>query len=92
MREAQDRTRIGFATAASMLGCSIFAVQRLVAAGKLSAEGTVTPFERRHVEGLAKKSIFLPEIMARSGHKLHRNVMKRHEMAERQRSPAGALA
>jgi hypothetical protein len=75
-REAQDRTGIGFATAASVLGCSIFAVQRLVAAGKLTAKTTVTPFERRCVEELAKKVIFLPEIMARSGYKLHRNVMK----------------
>jgi hypothetical protein len=75
-REAQDRARIGFATAASVLGCSIFAVQRLAAVGKLSAEGTVTPFERRHVEALAKTVVFLPEIMARSGYKLHRNVMK----------------
>lgn len=76
MLEAGDRTRIGFATAASALGCSIFAVQRLVSAGKLSAEGTVTPFERRCVQALAKKVIFLPEIMVRSGYKLHRNVMK----------------
>ena len=74
--EAQDRSRIGFATAASVLGCSIFAVQRLVATGRLYGEETVTPFERRHVEALAKKVIFLPEIMARSGYKLHRNVMK----------------
>jgi hypothetical protein len=75
-REARNRARIGFATAAAVLGSSIFAVQRLVAAGKLSAEGTVTPFERQHVEALAKTVIFLPEIMARSGYKLHRNVMK----------------
>ena len=75
-REVQDRSRIGFATAAAVLGCSIFAIQRLVAIGKLCAEETVTPFERRHVEALAKRAIFLPEIMARSGYKLHRNVMK----------------
>jgi hypothetical protein len=75
-REAHDRARIGYATAASVLGCSIFGVQRLVAAGKLSAQGTVTPFQRRRVEELAKTVIFLPEIMARSGYKLHRNVMK----------------
>jgi hypothetical protein len=75
-REAGDPARIGFATAASVLGCSIFAVQRLVAAGKLIADATVTPFERRQVETLAKAVMFLPEIMARSGYKLHRNVMK----------------
>jgi hypothetical protein len=75
-QEAQDPTRIGFATAASVLGCSIFAVQRLVAIGKLIAEATITPFERQHVEALAKAVIFLPEIMARSGYKQDRNVMK----------------
>ncbi|MGX1235619.1 hypothetical protein AB7M71_008711 [Bradyrhizobium japonicum] len=75
-REARDPTRIGFATAASVLGCSIFAVQRMVAAGKLTAEGKVTPFERRHVEALAKTVIFLPEIMSRSGYKEYSSVMK----------------
>lgn len=75
-QEAQDHTRIGYATAASVLGCSIFAVQRLVAIGKLIADATVTPFERRHVEALAKAAIFLPEIMARSGYKQDRNVIK----------------
>lgn len=76
IREAGDRTRIGFATAASVLGCSIFAVQRLVAAGRLTAEGTVVPFERRQIETLARTVMFLPEIMSLSGYKLHRNVMK----------------
>jgi hypothetical protein len=33
--QSHEHSRVGFATAASILGCSIFAVQRLTAIGKL---------------------------------------------------------
>ena len=52
---------IGYATAAAILGGSIFAVQKLAAHGYLADRKGATPFRRADVEALAKRIVFLPE-------------------------------
>jgi hypothetical protein len=74
-RESLGRSRVGFATAASILGCTIFAVQKLATNGKLDMTREVTPFNRAQVEALAKQIVFLPEIMRRSRYVSYRGVM-----------------
>jgi hypothetical protein len=75
-RESHDASRIGFATAAALLGCTIFATQKLAAIGKLERKGKVTPYGRVEVEALAKEIIFVPEIMRRAGVVTHRGAMR----------------
>jgi hypothetical protein len=75
-RESCDPCRIGFSTAASLLGCTIFAVQKLTAIGKLEQRGKVTPYSRLEVEALAREIIFVPEIMRRAGLVSHRGAMR----------------
>ncbi|WP_342738807.1 hypothetical protein [Bradyrhizobium sp. B117] len=58
---------MGHATAASILGCTIFAVQKLAATGHLRAMDKVAPFRRAEVKRLAKRIVFVPEIMRLSG-------------------------
>ncbi|ABE40884.1 conserved hypothetical protein [Rhodopseudomonas palustris BisB5] len=67
VRERADASRIGHATAAALLGCSIFAVQRLATIGRLNQVGKVTPYARSEVHALARELVFLPEIMSRTG-------------------------
>jgi hypothetical protein len=67
-RELSDASRIGYRTAAAILGCSVFGVQRLVAHGLLAASDKVTPFQRTEVEALAKWIIFVPEMMSLAGY------------------------
>jgi hypothetical protein len=75
-RESRDPSRVGFATAASILGCTIFSVQALARIGKLKASDEVTPFARADVEALAKEIVFVSEIMKRSGYVSHRGAVK----------------
>jgi hypothetical protein len=75
-RELSDSFRIGFATAAALLGCTIFATQKLAAIGKLEMKSKVTPYSRLQVEALAKEIIFVPEIMRRAGLVSHRGTMR----------------
>jgi hypothetical protein len=74
-QESLVPSHVGFATAASILGCTIFAVQKLTANGKLDMTREVTPFNRAQVEALAKQIVFLPEIMRRSEYVSYRGVM-----------------
>jgi hypothetical protein len=73
-REASDPSRVGFATAALILGCSIFAVQRLTAMGKLRQISS-TFYSRHEIESLARELIFLPEIIRRSEYQTRNGVM-----------------
>jgi hypothetical protein len=74
-QELLDASRIGYATAATILGSSIFGVQRLVANGYLGARRGTTPFHRTSGEALSKRIVFLPEIMRISGYISHLGVM-----------------
>jgi hypothetical protein len=74
-QELLDSSRIGYVTAAAVLGSSIFAVQKLVAVGYLRAGLGATPFRRTEVESLTKRIVFLPEIMRLSGYISHVGVM-----------------
>jgi hypothetical protein len=74
-QEDSDPSRVGLATAASILGTTIFAVQQLAAIKKLAKKGRVTPFCRSNVERLAQQMIFIPEIMRRAGLVSHRGVI-----------------
>jgi hypothetical protein len=67
-RELSDASRVGYGTAAIILGSSVFAVQKLVANGFLVASDKVTPFHRAEVEALAKRLIFVPEMMILAGY------------------------
>ena len=73
-QELSDASRIGYATAAAILGCTVFAVQKLAANGHLKARGGTTPFHRTEVEALAKRIVFVPEIMRLSGYVSHVGV------------------
>jgi transposase len=66
--ERLNVAKIGYATAAAVLGGSIFAVQKLVAHGYLTDRKGPTPFHRADVEALAKRIVFLPEVMRLSGY------------------------
>jgi hypothetical protein len=72
--EASDASRIGHVTAAAILGCTTFAVQRLAANAHLRARGGSTPFLRTEVVALAKRIVFLPEVMKLSGYASHTAV------------------
>jgi len=74
-RELSDASRIGHATAAAILGCSIFAVQKLDAEGHLRARGGATPFHRTEVDSLAKRLVFVPEIKQLTGYTNFQSVM-----------------
>jgi hypothetical protein len=67
-RELSDASRIGFGTAATVLGSTVFAVQKLVANELLEASEKVTPFRRAEVEALAKRIVFVPEVMRLAGY------------------------
>jgi hypothetical protein len=67
-QELADASRIGYATAAAILGSTIFAAQKLAANGHLKARRGSTPFDRIEVNALAKRIIFVPEIMRISGY------------------------
>lgn len=73
--ESTDDFRVGYATAAKILGSTIFAVQKLAANEYLHADGKIAPFARSEVESLAKRIIFVPEIMMLSGYESHVGVM-----------------
>ena len=73
--EATDPSRIGYTTASKMLGATIFATQQLAGNGYLKATGKITPFYRAEVQALAKRIVFVPEIMKLSGYKCYRGVM-----------------
>jgi hypothetical protein len=73
--ELWDASRIGHATAAAILGCTPFAVQKLAANGHLRARRGATPFLRIEVVALAKRIVFLPEVMRLSGYVSHQGVM-----------------
>jgi hypothetical protein len=72
--ENSDASRIGHLTAAAILGCSTLAVQRLAANAHLRARGGSTPFLRTEVVALAKRIVFLPEVMRLSGYASHTAV------------------
>jgi hypothetical protein len=74
-QEVSDPSRVGLATAASILDTTIFAVQQLAALKKLAKKGKVTPFCRTEVERLARELIFIPEIMRRAGLVSHRGAI-----------------
>ncbi|MHC2379179.1 hypothetical protein [Bradyrhizobium liaoningense] len=74
-QELADASKVGYATAASILGCTIFAVQKLAATGHLTVTQKVVPFGRREVETLATRIVFLPEIMRLSGYVSYVGVM-----------------
>lgn len=74
-QELLDASKVGYATAASILGCTIFAVQKLAATGHLTATEKVAPFDRAEVETLAKRIVFVPEIMRLSGYVSYVGVM-----------------
>jgi transposase-like protein len=74
-RESSDASRVGRATAARILGSTIYSVQKLAAKGHLTASHKVTPFDRTEVEALAKRIVFVPEIMRLSGYISHIGVM-----------------
>jgi molybdenum-dependent DNA-binding transcriptional regulator ModE len=74
-RESSDASRIGRATAARILGSTIYSVQKLAAKGHLTASHKVTPFDLTEVEALAKQIVFVPEIMRLSGYISHVGVM-----------------
>jgi molybdenum-dependent DNA-binding transcriptional regulator ModE len=74
-RESSDASRIGRATAARILGSTIYSVQKLAAKGHLTASHKVTPFDLTEVEALAKRIVFVPEIMRLSGYISHIGVM-----------------
>ncbi|MGY4330234.1 transposase [Bradyrhizobium sp. LB7.2] len=67
-QERLNAAKIGHATAAAILGGSIFAVQKLVARGDLKEGKGSTPFHRANVEALARRIVFLPEVMRISGY------------------------
>jgi molybdenum-dependent DNA-binding transcriptional regulator ModE len=74
-RESSDASRIGLATAARILGSTIYSVQKLAAKGHLTASHKVTPFDLTEVEALAKQIVFVPEITRLSGYISHVAVM-----------------
>lgn len=76
VRESHDSSRIGFATAASLLGTTVFAVRMLAAIGKLEQKGGVTPFSRVQVGNLAKTIIFIPEVKQRFGLRSHKAALR----------------
>ncbi|WP_375762582.1 hypothetical protein ACE10W_05210 [Bradyrhizobium sp. B025] len=73
-QERKDLSRVGHATAASILGCTIFAVQRLAQMGKLRDSRGVTPYSRAELEALRGEIIFLPEMMRLGGWRSRRGV------------------
>jgi hypothetical protein len=73
-QEDKNPSRVGHATAASILGCTIFAVQRLVQIGKLQEAKGVTPYSRAELEALRREIIFLPEMMRLGGWRSRRGV------------------
>jgi hypothetical protein len=73
-QEQLDAAKAGYPTAATVLGGSIFAVQMLVTQGYLKARKGATPFHRADVEALAKRIVFLPEVMRLSGYISHPGV------------------
>lgn len=73
-QEAKKRSRVGHATAASILGCTIFAVQRLAQMGKLRESKGVTPYSRAELEALRGEIIFIPEMMRLGGWRSRRGV------------------
>jgi hypothetical protein len=74
-QELSDASRIGYVTAAAVLGCTVFAVQKLAANGHLKPRGVTTPFHRVEVDALAKSIVFVPEIMRLSGYVSYVGVM-----------------
>jgi transposase-like protein len=75
VRELSEASRIGYGTAATILGATTFAVQKLAANGLLIASGKVTPFHRAEVEALAKRIVFVPEVMRLAGYVSYVGVM-----------------
>lgn len=67
-QERVSAAKVGYATAATVLGGSIFAVQKLVAHGYLVDRKGAVPFDRADVEALAERIVFLPEVMRLSGY------------------------
>jgi hypothetical protein len=74
-RELSDKSRVGYATAAIILGVTIRMVRSLVAHGLLATSGDVTPFHRADVEALAKRFVFTPETMRLTGYLTFRRLM-----------------
>lgn len=74
-QELLDVSRIGYATAAAILGSSTYGVQMLAANGHLKARRGTTPFHRTEVDALAKRIVFISEIMKLSGYVSHEGVM-----------------
>ena len=72
-QELSDASRIGYRRRLPF-SAAVFAVQKLAANGHLKARGGTTPFHRTEVEALAKRIVFVPEIMRLSGYVSHVGV------------------